>query len=109
MASIDDDFAAFGAGADDGGTPVGSLAPGERPAIEETDVELRVVLGTANLRVRDILKLGRGAVVELDRSISAHADVYVAGYFVGRGEVTVIDDRMGVRLTDIFKSERAGR
>ena len=77
-----------------------------RLAIEDTEVELRVVLGTATLRVRDILKLGRGAVVELDRSITSTADVYVAGYFVGRGEVMITDDRMRVKLIEVFASDR---
>ncbi|MEI7606064.1 MAG: FliM/FliN family flagellar motor switch protein, partial [Rhodospirillaceae bacterium] len=46
-------------------------------AVEDAEVEMRVVLGTAILRVRDLLKLGRGAVVELDRKINAPSDVYV--------------------------------
>jgi flagellar motor switch protein FliN len=108
MAPTGDDFDGFGSGA-----PIAQAAASatgnDRKAIEETEVELRVVLGTATLRVRDILKLGRGAVVELDRSIRSAADVYVAGYFIGRGEVTVIEDRMGVTLSDIFKSERNRR
>ncbi|HZH26761.1 MAG TPA: FliM/FliN family flagellar motor switch protein [Azospirillaceae bacterium] len=82
---------------------------GDRKAIEETEVELRVVLGTATLRVRDILKLGRGAVVELDRSVRSTADVYVAGFFVGRGDVAMLEERMGVTITELFKSERAKR
>jgi TatD DNase family protein len=71
MAPTGDDFDGFGSGA-----PIAQAAASatgnDRKAIEETEVELRVVLGTATLRVRDILKLGRGAVVELDRSITIH-------------------------------------
>ena len=64
---------------------------------------MRVVLGTATLRVRDLLKLGRGAVVELDRKINAPSDVYVAGILVARGEVTIVEDRLAVTISDFIK------
>jgi len=72
-------------------------------AIEDANVEMRVVLGTATLRVRDLLKLGRGAVVELDRKINAPSDVYVAGILVARGEVTIVEDRLAVTISDFIK------
>lgn len=72
-------------------------------AIEDASVEMRVVLGTAQLRVRDLLKLGRGAVVELDRKINAPSDVYVAGILVARGEVTIVEDRLAVTISDFIK------
>ena len=76
----------------------------EQPrAIEDADVEMRVVLGTAILRVRDLLKLGRGAVVELDRKINSPSDVYVAGILVARGEVTIVEDRLAVTISDFIK------
>ena len=73
-------------------------------AIEDASVEMRVVLGTAILRVRDLLKLGRGAVVELDRKINAPSDVYVAGILVARGEVTIVEDRLAVTISDFIKT-----
>ena len=76
----------------------------EKPrALEDADIEMRVVLGTAQLRVRDLLKLGRGAVVELDRKINAPSDVYVAGVLVARGEVTIVEDRLAVTISDFIK------
>ena len=72
-------------------------------AIEDAHVEMRVVLGMATLRVRDLLKLGRGAVVELDRKINAPSDVFVAGILVARGEVTIVEDRLAVTITDFVK------
>ena len=79
--------------------------PEEQPrAIEDANVEMRVVLGTAILKVRDLLKLGRGAVVELDRKINAPSDVYVAGILVARGEVTIVEDRLAVTISDFIKT-----
>ena len=70
---------------------------------------MRVVLGTAILRVRDMLKLGRGAVVELDRKINAPSDVYVAGIKVARGEVTIVEDRLAVTIGEFIKTTGSRR
>lgn len=75
-------------------------------AIGDAPVEIKVVIGTAMLRVRDLLKLGRGAVVELDRQLKDPTDVYVEGVLVARGEVVIVDDKIGVTLTDFIKSSR---
>ena len=78
-------------------------------AIGDAPVEIKVVIGTAMLRVRDLLKLGRGAVVELDRQLKDPTDVYVEGVLVARGEVVIVDDMIGVTLTDFVKSSREWR
>jgi len=83
-----------------GGTDAAQFAIGDAP------VEIKVVIGTAMLRVRDLLKLGRGAVVELDRHLKDPTDVYVEGVLVARGEVVIVDDKIGVTLTDFVKSSR---
>ena len=83
--------------------------PGNPAAIQDAPVEMRVVLGTALLRVRDLLKLGRGAVVELDRKINAPSDVYVAGILVARGEVTIVEDRLAVTISDFIKTTGSQR
>lgn len=95
MANIDDLL-----GADSGHDDTDSYAIGDAP------VEIKVVIGTAMLRVRDLLKLGRGAVVELDRHLKDPTDVYVEGVLVARGEVVIVDDKIGVTLTDFIKSSR---
>ena len=79
------------------------MADEQTRAVEDAEVEMRVVLGTATLRVRDLLKLGRGAVVELDRKVNAPSDVYVAGILVARGEVTIVEDRLAVTISDFIK------
>ena len=80
------------------------MADEQTGAIGDAEVEMRVVLGTAILRVRDLLKLGRGAVVELDRKINAPSDIYVAGIKVARGEVTIVEDRLAVTIGEFIKT-----
>jgi len=72
-------------------------------ALGEAEVELRVVLGTANLRVSDVLKLGRGAVVELDRSINAPSDIMAAGILIARGQVTIVEDNLAIQISEFVK------
>lgn len=67
-------------------------------------VSLQVVLGSATMPVSSVLKLGRGAVVALDRRVGEPVDVVVNGRVVARGEIVVVDDdnsRFGVSLTEI--------
>lgn len=73
-------------------------------ALQEAEVELRVVLGTAILRVSDVLKLGRGAVVELNRSINAPSDILAAGILVARGQVTIVEDRLAIQISEFIRS-----
>jgi flagellar motor switch protein FliN len=66
-------------------------------------------LGKATMQVSQLLKLGRGAVVELDRKLGEAIDIYVNNRLVARGEVVMVDDsRLGVTMTEIVKADRAG-
>ena len=66
------------------------------------DIELSVTLGSANLRINQILKLGRGAVVELDRGINDYVDIYANDILIGHGEVVITpDETIGISVTDI--------
>ena len=78
-----------------------------REAVYDVSVELSAVLGTANLPIAQLLKLGRGAVVELDRKVGEAIDIYVNNRLVARGEVVVVEDRLGVTMTEIIKTDRA--
>jgi flagellar motor switch protein FliN/FliY len=61
------------------------------------------------MQVSQLLKLGRGAVVELDRKLGEAIDVYVNNRLVARGEVGMVDDnRLGITMTEIVKADRAG-
>ena len=65
-------------------------------------------LGRCTMRVSDVLKLGRGSIVELDRLVGAPIDVLVNNRLVARGEVIAVDDRFGVRVTEVI-ARRAPR
>ena len=68
---------------------------------DEIDVDVSVVLGTATLRVNQLLKLGRGAVVEIDRNIDDEVDIHVNDVLVGHGEVIITEnDSIGISITD---------
>jgi len=77
-----------------------------KEAAYDIQVELYAVLGRADVQVKQLLKLGRGAVVELDRKINEPIDLYVNKMLVGRGEVVIVDDRLGVTVTDMLKGQR---
>ncbi len=69
---------------------------------EDISVDISVTLGTADLRVHQLLKLGRGAVVELDRSINDYVDVYANDVLIGHGEVVVTDNEtIGISVTKL--------
>lgn len=71
--------------------------------LSEVQVELAVELGHVTLPLRDLLTLGPGAVLELDRAADAPVDVLVNGCLVARGEVVVIDGQFGVRITAVVE------
>ena len=74
-------------------------------AVFDIPVTISAVLGKASMQVSQLLKLGRGAVVELDRKVGEPIDIYVNSRLVARGEVVVEDDRLGVTLTEIVRRE----
>lgn len=76
-------------------------------AVYDIPVEVSAVLGKATMQVNQLLKLGRGAVVELDRKVGEAIDIYVNNRLVARGEVVVVEDRLGVTMTEIIKTDRA--
>lgn len=91
---------AAAAPADDGPHSGADLA-----AIYDIPVQVSAVLGRANMQVSQLLKLGRGAVVELDRKVGEAVDIYVNNRLVARGEVVVVDERLGVTMTEIVKAD----
>jgi flagellar motor switch protein FliN len=74
-------------------------------AIYDIPVQVSAVLGRTTMQVSQLLKLGRGAVVNLDRRIGEPIDVYVNNRLVARGEVVVVEDKLGITMTEIVKSE----
>jgi flagellar motor switch protein FliN/FliY len=92
----------------DGALDGGNTMPAkDLDAIYDIPVKVSAVLGTADMQVSQLLKLGRGAVVELDRKVGEAIDIYVNNRLVARGEVVVVDDRLGITMTEIIKSDRS--
>ena len=86
----------------------GGASARDLEAVYDIPVQVSAVLGRATMQVSQLLKLGRGAVVELDRKLGEAVDIYVNNRLVARGEVVMVDDnRLGVTMTEIVKTDRA--
>ena len=73
-------------------------------AVFDVQVEVSAVLGTADMPISQILKLGRGAVVELERRVGEAIELHANNRLVAKGEIVVIEDRLGVTITEIVKA-----
>ncbi len=106
--ALDEISAAEGAEPAIGGEyEVGEPMADDVTAIYDIPVQISAVLGRSTMQVSQLLKLGRGAVVELDRKVGEAIDIYVNNRLVARGEVVVVEDKLGVTMTEIVKSDRA--
>jgi flagellar motor switch protein FliN len=76
--------------------------PSNLDLIMDIELEIRVELGRSHLKIRDVLKLGSGSVVELDKLAGEPVDLLVNDVIFAKGEVVVIDENFGVRITDIL-------
>lgn len=85
---------------------IGEPMASDVTAIYDIPVNVSAVLGRSTMQVSQLLKLGRGAVIELDRKVGEAIDIYVNNRLVARGEVVVVEDRLGITMTEIVKSER---
>ena len=73
------------------------------PALMDVNVDIVAVLGVAELKISQILQLGRGAVVELDRLVGEPVELRAGGRMVAKGEVVVTDEKLAVQITDVIK------
>lgn len=76
-------------------------------SVYDISVKVSAVLGRSTMPVGNLLKLGKNSVVELDRKVGEAIDIYVNNRLVARGEVVVVDNRLGVTMTEIIKSEKS--
>jgi flagellar motor switch protein FliN len=90
---------------DDGSGPVDRGAA-DLEAVFDVPVKVSAVLGRSRMEVGDLLKLGPGAVIELDRKVGEAIDIYVNNRLVARGEVVLVEDKLGVTMTEIIKAEQ---
>ena len=88
---------------DDGG----SKAAADLEAMFDVPVQVSAVLGRAKMDVGQLLKIGPGAVLELDRKVGEAIDIYVNNRLVARGEVVLVEEKLGVTMTEIIKAERS--
>ncbi len=95
----------FGPGGDvagDGGEVAEKNATDLAPVFD-VPVAISAVLGKSSMSVAQLLRLAQGSVLELDRKVGEAIDIYVNNRLVARGEVVVVDDRLGVTMTEIIK------
>lgn len=75
----------------------------ELEAVFDVPVHVSAVLGKTAMEVSDLLKLGRGTIVELDRKVGEAIDIFVNNRLVARGEVVLVEERLGITMTEIVK------
>lgn len=90
----------------DGGQPV---APERLDMILDIPVQMTVELGRTKLTIRSLVQLAQGSVVELDRLAGEPLDVLVNGCLIAQGEVVVVNDKFGIRLTDVIAPDERVR
>ncbi|MBM4233499.1 MAG: flagellar motor switch protein FliN [Gammaproteobacteria bacterium] len=73
--------------------------------IQNVAVNISVEVGRSSLRIRDLLRLGQGSVIELDRVAGEPLDVCVNNTVIARGEVVLVNERYGIRLTQVVDPE----
>lgn len=74
--------------------------------VYDIPVQVTVVLGRTSMQVNQLLKLGRGAVIELDKKVGEPIDIFVNNRLVAKGEIVVVEDRIGVTMTEIIKTDK---
>ncbi|MCX2725825.1 flagellar motor switch protein FliN [Roseibium salinum] len=75
-------------------------------AVFDVPVRISAVLGHSRMHVSDLLKLASGTVLELDRKVGEAIDIYVNDRLVARGEVVLVEDKLGVTMTEMIKTDR---
>ena len=75
-------------------------------AVFDVPVQVSAVLGRTRMEIGDLLKLGPGTVLELDRKVGEAIDIYVNNRLVARGEVVLVEEKLGVTMTEIIRAER---
>ncbi|MFH1278425.1 MAG: flagellar motor switch protein FliN [Candidatus Eisenbacteria bacterium] len=85
-------------------TPREGVTPGDNiDLLLDVTVPVTVELGTTEMFIKDVLAVGPGSVIRLDRALGKPLDILVNGELVGRGDVVVVDEQFGVRVTELMK------
>jgi flagellar motor switch protein FliN/FliY len=83
-----------------------SKSAADLEALFDVPVQVSAVLGRARMDVSKLLQIGPGTVLELDRRVGEAIDIYVNNRLVARGEVVLVEDKLGVTMTEIIKADR---
>jgi len=89
-----------------GNTPDPHAAAAGLEAVHDVPVKVQAVLGRARMPIGDLLALSSGTVLELDRRVGEPVDIFVNDRLIARGEVVLIDNALGVTLTEIVRPDR---
>ena len=84
--------------------PAGERTAADLEAVFDVPVRISVVLGRTHMPVADLLRMDVGTVVELDRQVGEAIEIYVNDRLVARGEIVLVDNRLGVTMTEIIKA-----
>ena len=76
-------------------------------SVYDIPIKVSAILGNARLKVKDVMKMRKGEVVELDRSVGDAIDIWVNNRLVARGEVVVVEEKLGITMTEIIKTDKA--
>ncbi|MEM7044336.1 MAG: flagellar motor switch protein FliN [Pseudomonadota bacterium] len=74
-------------------------------AIYDVPVQVSAVLGKTSMPISQLIKLGRGAILELDRKVGESIDIVVNNRLVAKGEIVIVDERIGITMTEIIKKD----
>ena len=86
--------------------PTAARSAADLEALFDVPVRVSAVLGRAKLEVSELLKLDHGSVVELDRKVGEAIEIFVNDRLIARGEVVLVDDKLGITMTEIIKQDR---
>jgi len=84
----------------------GTKSAADLEAVFDVPVHVSAVLGRTRMDIGDLLRLGPGTVLELDRKVGESIDIFVNNRLVARGEVVLVEERLGVTMTEIIKADR---
>lgn len=87
-------------------TAQNSVAAQDLETVFDVPVNVSAVLGKARIDIGELLKIGPGTVLELDRKVGEAIDIYVNNRLIARGEVVMVDEKLGVTMTEIVKADR---
>ncbi|MBL4757723.1 MAG: flagellar motor switch protein FliN [Rhizobiales bacterium] len=94
------------AGPSDDETEANAHTAGELEAVFDVPVKVKAILGRTKMEVSELLKISEGTVIELDRKVGEAIDIFVNNRLVARGEVVLVEDRLGITMTEMIKLNR---